>query len=231
MNIRCLVSSFAALLLIAGVLSSCVGGAETENTLPSGGVRRDDVSSAATDVQTALQPMKKPDCIGLYDDLQDDGTYTRLDKWESSWIAGRDIAVFDVIPSIEDVIYGGDYRTMWLEESDKVSSGAPVSAQLLLEYATSDGEVYSVKLGDWRDAEEAAELEYIEVYLYDDIHQDDGAWYSHLTEATTNDETVISSIKLTAGSRINEVTCMKLTAYLTSCDAGAAVELVRADAG
>lgn len=37
---------------------------------------------------------------------------------------------------------------------------------------------------------------YIYVYLYDDVHQPDGAWYSHVTEDDVNDETIYSSIKL-----------------------------------
>lgn len=37
---------------------------------------------------------------------------------------------------------------------------------------------------------------YIYVYLYDDVNQENGAWYSHLTMDDMNDETVFSSIKL-----------------------------------
>ena len=37
---------------------------------------------------------------------------------------------------------------------------------------------------------------YIFVYLYDDINQVDGAWYSHVTKDTMKDNTIFSSIKL-----------------------------------
>ena len=37
---------------------------------------------------------------------------------------------------------------------------------------------------------------YIYIYLYDDIHQADGAWYSHITEKDYNEDTLFTSIKL-----------------------------------
>lgn len=37
---------------------------------------------------------------------------------------------------------------------------------------------------------------YLYVYLYDDIHQQDGAWYSHLEDKDMNDDTLTTSIKL-----------------------------------
>ena len=45
---------------------------------------------------------------------------------------------------------------------------------------------------------------YIFIYLYDDIHQPDGAWYSHVESMTDN--TLFSSIKLTAIHNLNEIT-------------------------
>ena len=216
---------FAAVLLSGVLLTSCTGRSNPDaaENVPSGGVMRDTISE--TEALTTAEPELLPDCVGLYDDLTESGTYTRLDKWESPWVSGQDIAVFDVIPSRESVIDGGAYRAMWLAESEKVSPGVPVTAHLLLEYSTTDGVHHSVALDTWRDAESAAEPGYLEVYLYDDIHQEEGTWYSHLTEDTTNAETVVSSVKLTAGSLIGEVTSIRLTAYMTSPEAGAAVQL------
>ena len=45
---------------------------------------------------------------------------------------------------------------------------------------------------------------YIYNYLYDDVHQADGAWYSHIEEL--NENTVYSSIKLYATDKINNIT-------------------------
>ena len=46
---------------------------------------------------------------------------------------------------------------------------------------------------------------YLENYLYDDVHQAKGAWYSHLLPEEMNDNTLITSIKFTPGEKIDEV--------------------------
>ena len=46
---------------------------------------------------------------------------------------------------------------------------------------------------------------YMFVYLYDDVHQADGAWYSHVEEDQVSDETVYSSIKLFAATQTDEI--------------------------
>lgn len=47
---------------------------------------------------------------------------------------------------------------------------------------------------------------YIYVYTYDDVHQLDGAWYSHLNLEDCNENTILSSIKLFKADGITKVT-------------------------
>lgn len=47
---------------------------------------------------------------------------------------------------------------------------------------------------------------WIYIYLYDDVHQADGAWYSHVTKNDYNDDTIFSSIKLYMAEKCDEVT-------------------------
>ena len=50
------------------------------------------------------------------------------------------------------------------------------------------------------------------MYLYDDINNN--GYYSHLTEEDINDNTIISSIKLTAGTYYEKITSnIKLTVF------------------
>ena len=46
---------------------------------------------------------------------------------------------------------------------------------------------------------------YVQIYLYDDINQVDDTYYGHLTDNNYNDNSIISSIKITAGSGIEHV--------------------------
>ena len=47
---------------------------------------------------------------------------------------------------------------------------------------------------------------YIYIYLYDDINQPDGAWYSHILPEEVTDNTIYSSIKLFKADNISNIT-------------------------
>ena len=48
--------------------------------------------------------------------------------------------------------------------------------------------------------------DYLEVYLYDSLNQEIGAWYSHLLDEQIKDNTLLTTIKLTCGNKCNEIT-------------------------
>ena len=58
---------------------------------------------------------------------------------------------------------------------------------------------------------------YIFIYLYDDINQLDGTWYSHVEENEVNENTIFSSIKLFQVSN-NFSSPIKLTAFTYDSD-------------
>lgn len=155
-----------------------------------------------------------PCLVGLYDDLENNGTYTRLYEWNEPWQSGKDIAVFDVIPSVETELYSKSYKHLWKSEAEKLSDDCPVKPYFVLDYLLNDGSVFSVNISSYSDAEDIIKEGYLEIYLYDDINQEDGQWYYHLTKNTTNENTVISSIKITAGKLIDSVKSITLTAYI-----------------
>lgn len=171
--------------------------------------------------ETEVEETVTAAAVGLYDDIGDVGVYTRLDTWSCAWKVGVDLAVFDILPTdAEKIEHAGAYRELW----SKLSTDE-TSPSLVLEY-TADGHDFCEKLSSWEDAERVISDGYIEVYLYDDVHQEAGAWYSHLTEADTTEQTVISSVKLTGGAKIDAVEKLSLTAYLGEAEGGS-VELFR----
>ena len=167
-----------------------------------------------TQEETTKNEEPLPCLIGFYDDLQNNGTYTRLTEWHEPWIKGKDIAVFDVIPSTEESLYSASYKRLWKEESAKVKENELVKPSFVLEYTLLDGTTRSVEISSYEDSEMITDEGYLEVYLYDDIHQEDGVWYYHLTKDTTDESTVISSFKLTAGENIESVSSIILKAKI-----------------
>lgn len=162
--------------------------------------------SSTTELEEEL-----PCLIGFYDDLENNGTYTRLTKWNEPWVSGKDIAVFDVIPTYAEELFSTSYVKLWTTSAKENCPDINVKPYFLLEYKLMDGKVITVDINDYEDAQNVTDEGYLEIYLYDDIHQD-GGWYYHLTKETTDDNTVISSIKLTAGKNIEKVSFIRLTA-------------------
>lgn len=168
-----------------------------------------DTSADAPETEKAL-----PCFIGFYDDLENNGVYTRLSEWKVPWIIKEDIAVFDVIPSSEEVLVGNSYKELWVAESEKVSKAGLVMPYFTISYTLVDGTEKTSHIFSYTDAVAITAEEYIEIYLYDDIHQEEDAWYYHLTDVTSTENSVISSIKITAGNKINDVNTIKLTAFV-----------------
>ena len=64
--------------------------------------------------------------------------------------------------------------------------------------------------GDW-DTEEVTG--YMGVWLYDDVNQEDGAWYSHLLQEEVTEDTLITSIKLRPTYDADAISNFKLKVF------------------
>jgi hypothetical protein len=60
--------------------------------------------------------------------------------------------------------------------------------------------------------------QYIEIYVYDNLHRIPGPTFYHLEESSTFPETIMTSIKLTAGTNSKEVVSARLTAFVFKDD-------------
>ena len=220
---------FALILTLAVTLTSCgilrdsepadkiAASSEADATELTEASADSETAESTENVQTEqggeLPEEKAP--VGLYDELGEAGTYTLMESLVSTWNAGEDIVVFDLIPSNHTTISGSaSYKELWAHHAAVLGEEGTVKPYVILEYTLSDGSTVSREIRSYAEAEEEVAAGYIEVYLYDDVHQPDGTWYSHLTEYTTNNDTVISSVKLTAGAKIDSVSEVSLTACL-----------------
>ena len=220
---------FALILTLAVTLTSCgilrdsepadkiAASSEADATELTEASADSETAESTENVQTEqggeLPEEKAP--VGLYDELGEAGTYTLMESLVSTWNAGEDIVVFDLIPSNHTTISGSaSYKELWAHQAAGLGEEGTVKPYVILEYTLSDGSTVSREIRSYAEAEEEVAAGYIEVYLYDDVHQPDGTWYSHLTEYTTNNDTVISSVKLTAGAKIDSVSEVSLTACL-----------------
>lgn len=225
-----LAAIFVILSLLCLSLASCVvlrdegtdalngKGDKTEEStdLTDGDDTEEDVEteeSDSTDDNGGEIPDVSPGAFGFYDDTTDVGLYERLDLVSTLWQAGADITVLDVIPSSEEVLTGDSYRDIWSTEEKKLPEDVSNKVYFILEYTLKNGEERVARIATPADAEAVGRDGYLEVYLYDDVHQESGAWYSHLTALDMTADTVYSSIKLTAGAYVSDVAAIKLSVY------------------
>lgn len=160
---------------------------------------------------TSYVPVITPDQVGIYIPA-DDGTHARkrITEFRAPRTAKTDIDCFEVLASNGDRLDGQSFASIWRGawESFEGWQTAKIGYHLCL--TLENGTVISKTIRKPSDA--AGFYDYLEVYIYDDIHQT--GWYSHLEDEDMKEETVMSSIKLHSGSRINEVGDIELTAFI-----------------
>lgn len=161
-------------------------------------------------------PEISPDVIGLYIPATD-GSRNRNRQYifDGKREMGKDIDCFEVLISDQEVVAGSGYVDMFWDCWNNSSPDENAKIGFHLEFDLADGTQVSqtlLKPSDSRDF-----FDYLEIYMYDDVNAAPG-WYSHLEDDQMKENTLISSIKLTAGSKIAEVGDIRLTAFVYTGD-------------
>ena len=172
--------------------------------------------TATPEPAPTFEPGSIPNVVSFYQPR--DKSYSprvRLgDEYPAKWKKGEDIGSFEVIASDQEELpgdfFGDIFGSVWksFPESDHCKIG------YTLRYTLRDGsEIRYTMLSP----KHVQHTEYIECWLYDDYHREPHESYSHLK--SVKKDTLITSIKLTCGSRIADVEEIWLTAFVcTSLD-------------
>lgn len=120
-----------------------------------------------------------------------------------------DLVVLSAFATAESSIPGSKFGPVWSSYRDAIPDLSSYKIGYCLSYELSAGDPVTQMLFAPGDTE--ANREYVEVYLYDDVHQT--GWYSHLLSQDMTQETVITSVKLTGGAKAAEVSGITLEAF------------------
>ena len=147
--------------------------------------------------------------IGIYKD--ENSKLNILINYSNIFVRGTDIGVFQIYPSTDSSIsYNGSFANSFYEKWSSKNNNHKIG--FLIEYDTkNDNKIYHTIL---KPSDTKAHENYLEIYLYDDyVHRND-SFYSHVEEKDYNDNTLYTSIKLTPGIQINDITSdIKLTVF------------------
>lgn len=170
-------------------------------------------TQATTTPEETFIPEIYPDMIGIYIPAGD-GTAARklITKFAAERVAKKDIDCFEIITSNEDRLEGSSFSSIWKKAWDGYKNAENSKIGFRIDFELDSGKIISKMLLKPSDSHEF--FDYVEIYMYDDINQTPGVWYTHLEDDDMREETIISSIKLTSGSRIAEVGDITLTAFI-----------------
>ena len=130
-----------------------------------------------------------------------------ITEYTANWSDNTDICSLEVFYTNEQFISGLPFQQIWYnyynyydkhQNIDKYKIGYHINFVINNE-TTIDQNILSPNDTDNL-------FNYLQIYLYDDIHQEIGKWYSHVTNDEYNDNTLLTSIKLTNGDFTDQIT-------------------------
>lgn len=130
------------------------------------------------------------------------------DAYYTDFINGTDIGSFEVFFTSDEIVDGNKFKDTWNKYYNMYDNIDNYKIGFNIKFMLNNGTSYE---GNILEPDIYKFGKYFYIYLYDDIHQVDGAFYSHLE--SMEDNTLITSIKLYAVDGIDEVESIILNAF------------------
>lgn len=139
--------------------------------------------------------------VGLF--LYDNNYHNKnklVDTYYANFTSGVDIGSFEVFLTDDSIIDGNKFKDTWNKYYNMYDNIDDYKIGFNIKFILKDGTNYN---SNFLEPDIYKFNKYFYVYLYDDINQADGAFYSHLEKM--EDNTKITSIKIYAVDGIEEV--------------------------
>lgn len=130
------------------------------------------------------------------------------DTYYTNFTSDVDIGSFEVFLTDESTVDGINFKDTWNKYYNNYVDITNYKIGYNIKFVLNDGTSYN---SNYLEPDNYRYGEYFYTYLYDDIHQVDGAFYSHLE--SMEDNTLITSIKIYAVEGIDKVDYFVLSAF------------------
>ncbi len=157
-----------------------------------------------------------PDAVGIYK-RGSAGAYERLDELRTRWVKGKDICDLYAFASDEQTLKGSNYNKLfdgyWKSFPDYAAYHLGYHVRITLK----SSEVIDLTIRSPKDAPKDPKkyfYQFVEVYMYDSLKPKTGPKRMHLVESAMKADTLITSIKLTSGSKIAQVEAVTLGVFI-----------------
>lgn len=176
------------------------------NKIESVPIENHTLNSEDTNNTTTEKVPKYEDQNPVVLSLYVDGVSATLDKasqeFHTKWIKKKDITVFGILLTDEESLTYRYYQDIWKKYADNYTTTYKVGWYVA--FSLSDGTEIQRMIFSPKDVDDF--YDYLELYLYDSANVAKDIWYSHLLEKDMTDSTIMTSLKLTAGSKYEEIT-------------------------
>ena len=186
------------LLLVVLLLVGCSNKKEVK--VESKKIIDEEITKNEKEVYVDTNPIK----LSLYVDKK------KINEYNSPMTIYKDIVSLECYYTEDNSIIDGKFKEVFNKYYANYQNIEEYKIGYYIRFNTSDGEV-SKYIYNPSDVESF--FNYIQVYLYDDVHQE-SSYYSHVTKEEYNDNTLLTSIKLTASTYIDRVNSdVEVTAF------------------
>lgn len=172
----------------------------TRNVNPT--IKKENVNNNDIEPETDEYIDNNPIQLGLYKYY---GRYKErelITEYSTNWQYHKDISSFEVYYTKNEYITGNNQIETFNYYKDNYANIDNYRIGYIINFLTNDKEINKTIISP-KDTTDF--FDYLEIYLYDDYHRTPGIWYSHTTEEEYTSETLLTSIKLTAGKLITEI--------------------------
>lgn len=153
-------------------------------------------TTTTTTTTTAVQYVDdNPIKLGLYKYVNSNTNRELYTDYSTVYGADTDIGSYEVFFTNEDSISGNTFQKLWMEYYNKYKNIDQYKIGYNVAFKTTDGKSFDQTILKPDDGN--LFYEYLQIYLYDDVHQTPGQWYSHVESDQVKADTIFSSIKLT----------------------------------
>ena len=146
---------------------------------------------------------ENPVKLSLYVDNSTGGLDKVTDTFKETWRLKRDIVVFGTIFSEEEQLASDYFQNIWKKYASNYENVENYKVGWYVNFKLTDGTEIDQMIFSPKDVDSF--YDYLEIYLYDSANVPIGVWYSHLLEKNMTDKTIMTSMKLTAGSKFESI--------------------------
>ena len=137
--------------------------------------------------------------LGVY--VYQNGRRNLTKSYDGNFIVGKDIVSFEVYYTTEEILTGNQ-KKLWNNYYQDYQDINKYKIGYYIYFEVGDEKYEKMILSP---SDTSSIFNYVQLYLYDDINQN-ASWYDHIENDEMMDDTILTSIKLTAGSDIDKIT-------------------------